>query len=130
MRRKESGRSDLWSRRTSHLKVLLPACQCEMFCHLTRVPQEGLRKLKLAATSGDRLDGGPMAIRPRLLHLFDDQGGVLAAEAEGVGEGAGKGLLSGVVGDVIEVAIRIRGLVVDGGGDEIMVHAQDGGNQL
>lgn len=74
--------------------------------------------------------GGVWLYARGFLHLFDDQGGVLAAEAEGVGEGAGEGLLSGLVGDVIEVAIGVRGLVVDGGGNEIVVHAQDGGNQL
>ena len=65
-----------------------------------------------------------------LLHLLDDQGGVLAAEAEGVGKGAGECPLAGLVGDVVEVTIGVRVLIIDGGRDEVMVHAQDGGNKL
>jgi len=67
---------------------------------------------------------------PLFLHLLDDQGGVLAAEAEGVGEGAGECPLAGMVGNVVEVTVGVRVLIVDGGRDEIMVHAQDGGNEL
>src|SRR5438132_13318666 len=54
---------------------------------------------------------------------------VVAAEAEGVGHGGADGDAAGGVGDVVEIALGVRVLVVDGGGDDAIadrLDAEDG----
>src|SRR5438128_790030 len=46
-------------------------------------------------------------------HRLEDQAGVAAAEAEGIGDGDANVLRSGLIGDVTEVALRIGIVEVD-----------------
>src|SRR5262249_34655673 len=60
----------------------------------------------------------------------DDERAVVAAEAETVGDGAADAHLAGGVGDVIEVAIRVGRLVVNGRVDDAGAQRLDAGDQL
>ena len=59
-----------------------------------------------------------------------DDGGVMAAEAEGVGEHRVHLSLAGLVGHVVEVAGWVRLGVVDGRGDDAFLNRQDGDGRL
>ena len=49
-----------------------------------------------------------------LLKALEAEDGVVAAEAEGVGDGRADLSFPGLVGDVVQIALGIRFLVVDG----------------
>src|SRR5262249_35832077 len=66
----------------------------------------------------------------RLLESADNQTAVVPPEAEAVGEGKPNPLLARVVGDVVQVAIRVWRAVVDGRVDHACLDREDGGNQL
>src|SRR5262245_63402146 len=62
--------------------------------------------------------------------LAEGQGGVGAAEAEGVVQRDLDVHLAGLIGDVVEIAVGIRRLVVDGRGQQAVMEAEDGGDRL
>src|SRR4051794_28952075 len=60
----------------------------------------------------------------------DDERVVLTAEAERVGEGHVHAGLAGGVGDVVEVALGVGGLVIDRRRADVVADGQDAGDHL
>src|SRR5580704_15307651 len=56
---------------------------------------------------------------------FEDQGGVGAAEAEGIGEGVGDFGFTGDIGNVVEVAGRVGLFVIGGGRHDLVTECED-----
>src|SRR5262249_30086606 len=89
--------------------------------------------------SGPKLHKSSSVFRPESLDGADDEAGVMAAEAEAVGDGTAHALLAGPIRHVVEVALRVGLVEVDrrvnhplpdgqGAGDEF--HAAAGAEQM
>src|SRR4051812_41059789 len=64
------------------------------------------------------------------LDFFDEEGGVVAAEAEGVGHGVIDFGTAGDVGDVVEIAFGVGFVVVDGGREVIFLESEGGDDEF
>src|ERR1044071_9535487 len=62
-------------------------------------------------------------------YLFDDERAVLGAEADAVAEGDADALLARAVGGVVEVAVGVGLVEVDGGGNLIGLHRAESGGE-
>src|SRR5215470_15020949 len=63
----------------------------------------------------------PVLLGPAL----ENQGGVGAAETERVGEGVLDSGFAGVIGNVVEIALGIRGFLIDGGRKNLVAQGED-----
>ena len=59
---------------------------------------------------------------------LEDHRGVVATEAEIVGQGVFGLQFAGLIGYIVQIAVRIRGLVIDGRRDHAVLESVDAGN--
>src|SRR5262245_19196054 len=74
---------------------------------------------------------GAMRLGPQLIiKAAHNEGDILSAEAEAVAENVADALLTGSVGDIVEVALRVADLVVDGGRHYALAQCHHGDDQF
>ena len=61
-----------------------------------------------------------------VLPFLQQQAAVVSAEAQRVAQGVPDVRRTALVGHHIQIAVRVRGLIVDGGGEEAVLQAQGG----